>query len=215
MSDVIFHAVEKIIYYQKCRWHDSRTLWQIAMMRPALAWFRKWGDGKLLIRSGHYSLVMLWLWKTETDHLGTVTFFHTIITRATKLKSRHYTYIGSYQELSIWPQVLGDFSSIKTVHRVKLLNQTFLLTNIKRWATRQIWGIWKLRPAYSPETPNLGQNRWCFVPCDLEIWWMTLENNRASLLCCFKLCAIFHSHRWIQTGVTVRKRPIWVKINDF
>ena len=59
--------------------------------------------------------------------------------------------------------------------------------------TRQIWGIWKLRPAYSPETPNLGQNRWCFVPCDLEIWWMTLENNRAPLLCCFKLCATFHS----------------------
>ena len=23
--------------------------------------------------------------------------------------------------------------------------------------TRQIWGIWKLRPAYSPEMPNLGQ----------------------------------------------------------
>ena len=81
--------------------------------------------------------------------------------------------------------------------------------------TRQIWGIWKLRPAYSPETPNLGQNRWCFVPCDLEIWWMTLENNRASLLCCFKLCATFHSHWWIQTGVTVRKRPFWVKFDDF
>ena len=81
--------------------------------------------------------------------------------------------------------------------------------------TRQIWEIWKLRPAYSPETPNLGQKRWCFVPCDLEIWWMPLENNRASLLCCFKLCATFHSHRWIQTGVTVRKRPIWVKFDDF
>ena len=73
----------------------------------------------------------------------------------------------------------------------------------------------KLRPAYSPETPNLGQNWWCFVPCDLEIWWMTLQNNRASLLCCFKLCATLHSHRWIETGVTVRKRPIWVKIDDF
>ena len=84
-----------------------------------------------------------------------------------------------------------------------------------QWITRQIWGIWKLRPAYSPETANLGQNRWCFVPCDLEIWWMTLENNRASLLCCFKLCATFHSHRWIQTGVTVRRRPIWVKFDDF
>ena len=81
--------------------------------------------------------------------------------------------------------------------------------------TRQIWGIWKLRPAYSPETPNLGQNRWCFVLCDLEIWWMTLENNRASLLCCITLCATFHSHWWIQTGVTVRKRPIWVKFDDF
>ena len=81
--------------------------------------------------------------------------------------------------------------------------------------TRQIWGIWKLRPAYSPETPNLGQNRWCFVPCDLEIWWMTLENNRASLLCCFKLCATFHSHWWIQTGIPVRKRPIWVKFDNF
>ena len=82
-------------------------------------------------------------------------------------------------------------------------------------STRQIWGIWKLRPAHSPETPNLGQNQWWFVPCDLEIWWMTLENNRASLLCCFKLCATFHSHWWIQTGVTVRKRPIWVKFDDF
>ena len=89
------------------------------------------------------------------------------------------------------------------------------LANWSLRKTRQIWGIWKLRPAYSPETHNLGQNRWCFVPCDLEIWWMTLENNRASLLCCFKLCATFHSHWWIQTGVTVRKRPIWVKFDDF
>ena len=69
--------------------------------------------------------------------------------------------------------------------------------------TRQIWGIWQLR-LESPETPNLGQNQWCFVPCDLEIWRMTFENDRASLLCCFKLCATFHSHWWIQTGVTVR-----------
>ena len=45
-----------------------------------------------------------------------------------------------------------------------------------------------------------------FVPCDLEIWWMTLKDNRAPLLCCFKLCASCHSHWWIQTGVTVRKR---------
>ena len=68
---------------------------------------------------------------------------------------------------------------------------------------------------YSRKTPNLGQI-WRFLePCDLEIWRMTLKNNRAPLLCYFKLCASFCSHWWFQTGVTVRKRPIWVKFNDF
>ena len=54
-----------------------------------------------------------------------------------------------------------------------------------------------------------------FYPCDLEIWWMTSKNNRAPLLCYFKLCASFRSHWWIQTGVIVQKRPIWVKFNNF
>ena len=64
--------------------------------------------------------------------------------------------------------------------------------------------------SYSPETPNLGQIRRFLEPCDFEIWRMTFKNNRAPLLCYFKLCAAFHSHWWIQTGVTVRKRPVWV-----
>ena len=51
--------------------------------------------------------------------------------------------------------------------------------------------------------------------CDLEIWRMTLKNNRAPLQCYFKLCASFRSHWWFQTGVTVRKRPFWVKIDDY
>ena len=44
---------------------------------------------------------------------------------------------------------------------------------------------------------------------------MTLKNNRAPLPIHFKLCASFDSHWWIQTGVTVRKRPIWAKISNF
>ena len=60
--------------------------------------------------------------------------------------------------------------------------------------------------SYNPETPNLGQIRRFLEPCDLEIWWMTLKNNRAPLLSNIKLCASFHCHMWIQTGVTVRKR---------
>ena len=67
----------------------------------------------------------------------------------------------------------------------------------------------------SPESLNSGQNRGFFVPCDLEMWRMTLQNNRTTLLCRFKLCASFHSHQWIQPGVTVRNRPIWGKIDVF
>ena len=69
--------------------------------------------------------------------------------------------------------------------------------------------------SYSPETLNSGRIWRYFVPCDLEIWWKTLENNRASLLCYIKLCASFQSHGWIQPGVTVRKRTIRVKIGNF
>ena len=56
---------------------------------------------------------------------------------------------------------------------------------------------------------------WFLEPCDLEIWRMTFKKNRAPLLCYFKLCAAFRTHWWIQTGVTVRKRLIWVKFDDF
>ena len=64
--------------------------------------------------------------------------------------------------------------------------------------------------SYSPETSNLGQN-WQFLePSDLEIWRVTLKNNRAPLLSIIKLYASFNHHMWIQTRVTVRKRLSWV-----
>ena len=50
------------------------------------------------------------------------------------------------------------------------------------------------------------------------VWPLNLmddpKNNRAPLLYYIKLCASFQIHQWIQTGVTVRKRPIWVKIDN-
>ena len=69
--------------------------------------------------------------------------------------------------------------------------------------------------SYSPETHNLGQIRRFLEPCDLDIWRITLENNRTPLLYYFKLCAAFRTHWWIPTGVTVRKPPIWVKFDNF
>ena len=38
---------------------------------------------------------------------------------------------------------------------------------------------------------------------------MTLKNNRVPLLWNIKLCASFHRHLWIRTGVTIRKRLSW------
>ena len=74
-------------------------------------------------------------------------------------------------------------------------------------------GVFKLE-LHSPEMPNLGQI-WRFLePYDLEIWRMTFKNNRAPLLCYFKLCAAFRSHWWIKTA-RVRKCPIWVKFDAF
>ena len=49
-----------------------------------------------------------------------------------------------------------------------------------------------------------------FESCDLEIWRITLKNNRAPLLSNTNLYASFHHHLWIQTGVTVRKWLSWV-----
>ena len=65
-----------------------------------------------------------------------------------------------------------------------------------------------------PSNLKLNSNRQFFSPRYLEIWWMTSKNNRALLLFYIKLCASFQIHRWIQTGVTVRKRSILVEIGD-
>ena len=62
---------------------------------------------------------------------------------------------------------------------------------------------------------QFGSNSTFLEQCDLEIWRMTLKNNRAPLLCYLKLYASFRSHQWIEAGGTVRKRPIWVKFDDF
>ena len=64
--------------------------------------------------------------------------------------------------------------------------------------------------SYSPEMANLGQIRRFLASCDLELWPMTLKDNRAPLLGNIKLYISFNHHMWIQTGVTVRKRLSWV-----
>ena len=54
------------------------------------------------------------------------------------------------------------------------------------------------------------------VTLKLDGWsWKKKKNNRAHLLCNFKLCASFRSHLWIPTDVTVGKCLIQVEIIEF
>ena len=51
---------------------------------------------------------------------------------------------------------------------------------------------------------QFGSKSGFLVPCDLEIWQMTLKNNMSPLLYHVKLCASVKNNGWIRTGFTVR-----------
>ena len=61
---------------------------------------------------------------------------------------------------------------------------------------------------------RLDSNHWFFSPCDFKIWGKTSKNNRTPLFYYVKLCASFQILGWIQTWVTIWKRPFWVKIGN-
>ena len=65
----------------------------------------------------------------------------------------------------------------------------------------------------SPKTPNLGKNRQCLVPCDLEIWWMTLKTNRVHPLYYIKLCESFHSIYEFKLELQSGNTQIWAKFS--
>ena len=90
--------------------------------------------------------------------------------------------IGDF--LAAWPRNLTDDLD-KQQGNSSIPRQALCV--ISKPSVNSNWG-------YSPETSNWGRNRWFSVLCDLEIWLMTLKNNRAPLLCYFKLFASFHSY---------------------
>ena len=65
---------------------------------------------------------------------------------------------------------------------------------------------WWIQTVIVRKRPILVKIDYLFEPCELVISRMTLTNSRAPLLSNIKLCASFHHHMIIQTGVTVRKR---------
>ena len=92
------------------------------------------------------------------------------------------------------------------------INRAPLLCDNKLCASFQ--SHWWIQTGVTVRKRSIRVKIYSFVPCDLEIGQMTLNHNVAPLLCYFKLLASFRSHQWIQTGVTVRKHPIWFKISN-
>ena len=91
-------------------------------------------------------------------------------------------------------------------------------TRRRRWRTRVKHG--KSEGFDSCDRPSiLTWNRIQIVNLGAHVTWkfdgIHKKTNRTPPLYYVKLCASFQSHRWFQTGVTFRKRSIWVKTGDF
>ena len=115
----------------------------------------------------------------------------------------------------IWVKIVIVFSRVTLQFDVwpwKITEHLFYATSI---FVHHFVAIGEFKLVLQSGNAQFGSNSECLEPCDLEIWRMTLKNNRAPLLCYFKLCVSLRSDWWIKTGVTVRKRPIWVKFDVF
>ena len=118
----------------------------------------------------------------------------------------HLTQIGSKSWIfrPLWPKNLID-----DLEKWSGFRAASLLYYIKLCASSQTHRWIQTRVAVRKRWIRVKISEF-FVPCDREIWWMTLKNKREPLLCYIKLCASFQSSPWIQTGVTVQKRSILV-----
>ena len=193
------------------------------MLRPALAWFHshQWIHTKVTVRKrsirvkigdflSHVTLKFdVWHWKT-IGYLFYVasSFMHDLIAISEfklKLQSGNAQF-GSKSAIflsrvtlkfGVWPWTIGHLFYVAS---------SFMLDFI---------AISEFKLKLQSGNAQFGSKS--AILCPVWPWNLTydLENNRAPLLHYFKLCASFHSHWWIQTGVTVRKCPIWVKFDDF
>ena len=115
----------------------------------------------------------------------------------------------------IWVQIYDFFSCVTLKFDQWPWNTIGHLFNATSSFVHHFVVIGEFKLELQSGNAQFGSKSTFFYLCDLAIWHMSLKNNRAPLLCYFKLCASFPSHWWIQTGVKVRKHPIWVKFCNF
>ena len=149
----------------------------------------------------------------------------------------YYAYLGI--KFSYLATCNGSFNKIASTTRLKkkLCLSVDISLKLSVWSIGvnsflvRMWnmGIWWYWQVLYQLWFKLSNQEW-YIPYILRskstinfLSRVTLEFNRwygetigrLPLLCCFKLCASCHNHQWIPTGVTVRKPPMWVKIDFF
>ena len=154
----------------------------------------------------------MWLWNLTNDLKNNKAPLLCCFKFCASFHSHQWIQTGiTVRKHPIWMKI-GDFLSCVTLKfdrwPKKTIGHLFYATSsfMYHFVAIQVNSSW----SYSLETPNLCQNRRFFEPCDLQISRMTLKNNRAPLLSIIKICASFHYHMWIQTGVMVQKWLNWV-----
>ena len=117
-----------------------------------------------------------------------------------------------------WIQTWGTIRTLPIWVKIDVLSRVTL--KFDRRPRKTIWHIFCAASSFAPQFVAINQFKLelpsgnaqirkkndFFVKCDLEIWRVTLKNNRAPLQCHIKLCPSFHCHMW----VTIRKRLYWV-----
>ena len=101
-------------------------------------------------------------------------------------------------------------------------NRFFSLCDLEIWPCKTIKNLFHVPESYAchflgilqkcSNRSQMGHFSAC-VTLKIDRWHK--KNYRTPLLCPLKLWTSFHNHLWIQTGITVQKRSIRVKIINF
>ena len=119
----------------------------------------------------------------------------------------HFEAIGEFK-FQLQSETLNSPQNWQTQQMTLKNNEALVLCYFKLWAV--FCSHWHIQTGATVWTnTQFSSKSTLFEQCDLETWWMTMKNYKASLLN-NKLCASFHHHMWIQTAVMVRKQQNWV-----
>ena len=190
-------------------YHDQRQVHNMNNFYKSMTWnlFHISVHGLWINRTRHVSIVycssFIWICLISTDSIGLVDSilcvelpqWYNDLGR-NKANLRDLIAATDLVILLKFDPILRFFSpyDLKIWWMTSKNNRTTLLYYIKLGASFQSHGLIQTGVTVRKRSirDKIGD---FFYPCDLATWQMTLKNNRAPLLCYFKLCASCHGHQ--------------------